>query len=181
MMFLHISSGDVPKRITPSWGAAIWCHVCFWETVGNNWTWVTMQKFGNEVAGPRKRDFLCFRTYIQTVLEIASGPCTCIWSTITMCHQPQIWKGCQMPFSRKYSISFWSIEIRHRGQYKLRYVSRWHHGGLGFTVLQKKWPASTGTSRRDVLEHVSWGTVFGLCHARKGCLFASAIWKKRLS
>lgn len=66
------------------------------------------------------------------------------------------------------------VEIWHRGQYKLRYV--WQFGNRS---SQKKQPASTGTSRCNVLEHSIWGTVLGLCRALKGCFFASAIFFKK--
>lgn len=109
--------------------AALWCHVCFWETVLNNWTWVELQKLGNEFAGPRQRDFLCFQTYIQIVLEnlvLVSGP---------RVHDHNVTKHKSAEQDGKCAL------LTNRGQKKLGYVSHWHDGGLGIAVLKKKRPA----------------------------------------
>lgn len=109
--------------------AALWCHVCFWETVLNNWTWVELQKLGNEFAGPRQRDFLCFQTYIQIVLEnlvLVSGP---------RVHDHNVTKPKSAEQDGKCAL------LTNRGQKKLGYVSHWHDGGLGIAVLKKKRPA----------------------------------------
>lgn len=138
--------------------AALWCHVCFWETVLNNWTWVELQKLGNEFAGPRQRDFLCFQTYIQIVLEnlvLVSGP---------RVHDHNVTKPKSAEQDGKCAL------LTNRGQKKLGYVSHWHDGGLGIAVLKKI---------NGQHYHAIWGTVFGLCHALKGCFFASATFSKK--
>lgn len=109
--------------------AALWCHVCFWETVLHNWTWVGLQKLGNEFAGPRQRDFLCFQTYIQIVLEnlvLESGP---------RVHDHNVTKPKSAEQDGKCAL------LTNRRQKKLGYVSHWHDGGLGIAVLKKKRPA----------------------------------------
>ncbi len=155
--------------------AAIWCHVCFWETAVSQYTWVKnwakhFQVLESEIS------FVSEPTF-QTVLEDLVY--TCIWSIIMICHQPQIW-GCQMPLTHKYCV--FGVRIWHQRQYTLRYVSQIVNiiVARDSQFSKKKRPASTGTSRRDVMKQVSWGTFFGLCHALKGCFFASAIFAKKL-